>query len=440
MASIFSSDRLTATVANIVLQLLPTGTQGAVRIVPDGPTIRPLAFGERGRLLADSVQALDPVGLAIDLISAAATGVAAGDVSSPCKAVALAMAGAELEAPALSITTAAAARSRGWSLESINAQPAEQVDRIALEAQEQAQSGWNRIVFTQQAPLTDTDTVVRALAARLVNRVDSDYLSMINAAPSPQGHSREIAAQTQDHFQQQTGSVSAHHSAGGSERHQAPGSAPVTRAVNHSPVEAHADGNVVDRAVKNTAPEPTAGAKPAADVVSSARQSVCVTPGGSASKAAAQAASDRQTHLSMPAGDLYTQKTQQPLTQQQASRHPTPEQFQNRPGAPIDAGRSSPPEPDRQSRRHDVSAAANSSKQSVLTTSTQSFASSSWPDSAAKPLARKVSSGVVDTVVWSDDLSAVRPRTREPAIPDILTIADRIGLLLDEEADLRGIE
>ncbi|OPY93303.1 MAG: hypothetical protein A4E73_00254 [Syntrophaceae bacterium PtaU1.Bin231] len=178
MPLIFAPESGEAIVGSERISFVPVGDDGSVRVSgPSGSIIRPLRFGERTRLLVDALQADDPPVFCSDLLVHAATNAPADTLSTGGKALALLLAGGNIDAPSLSRTVAVVAEATGWPQEIINAKTAIEIDRMAFDLTPQ-NPGWNRIVFPRQGAV-DADAIIAELATGLLNRTDEDMIRLV---------------------------------------------------------------------------------------------------------------------------------------------------------------------------------------------------------------------------------------------------------------------
>jgi hypothetical protein len=152
-----------AVVGDLTIEVAPIGSGGAIRV--GQVMLRPLGFGERSRVVADSAAAA-PGGLAAvaaAVLTAARAGL--GEAGVPARgprvqrvvveAVAMHLAGARTDHRALGFAESAAlaARSFGWTAEQVLGADADAVDRLvdAVAPVLDDAPGWNRILITGTA-------------------------------------------------------------------------------------------------------------------------------------------------------------------------------------------------------------------------------------------------------------------------------------------------
>ena len=162
------------------------GSFGEIRLHgPDGTVLRPLTFGERNLLTRRAGESSSPNEEVATSIRDAAivtrgSGPADQERDLTEKAVALMLAGATVEAPCFDTVTFLLGRSGGWALADIAGATASEVDRIAssLTPKQTPGSlgdGWHRIVLIDEknsARGEDLSVLVADLAGRLLARLD----------------------------------------------------------------------------------------------------------------------------------------------------------------------------------------------------------------------------------------------------------------------------
>ena len=174
-AVIFESDY--TLVAGRCIPMRDVGAHGEMQIGGAfGPILRPLSYGERTRIVlraAGSRRAIDNVSSAV--LRAAL--VQAGECERLiAEILALALAGAELDAPTFAETALTVARAAGWGIRQINEAEADEIDRLAITlggtATPREDDGWHRIVFADDAAATSLEGVRCDLAERLIARAE----------------------------------------------------------------------------------------------------------------------------------------------------------------------------------------------------------------------------------------------------------------------------
>jgi hypothetical protein len=162
------------------------GSSGELRLHgPDGTVLRPLTFGERNLLTRRAAESSSPDEEVATLIRDAAIVTRGLGPTGPERdltetAVALMLAGATVEAPCFDTVTFLLGRSGGWSLADIAGAMASEVDRLALsqtpkQSPESQGDGWHRIVLVDEQHSTrgeDLNALVADLAGRLLARLD----------------------------------------------------------------------------------------------------------------------------------------------------------------------------------------------------------------------------------------------------------------------------
>lgn len=180
-----------AVIGAVYVPISAAGTNGELRVGGDaGPVLRPLAFGERTRIvarMATSPQAAEGLGAA--LIEAAL--VEAGEADGLLvEILAMTLAGADAQGPLFSAAALTLAQALGWDMRRLNALEAAEVDRLALHLggppPAEADDGWSRIVFVA-APPSSPETIRRQLALQLLARAAPDLATIdaqTDAAPA----------------------------------------------------------------------------------------------------------------------------------------------------------------------------------------------------------------------------------------------------------------
>ncbi|MBL0174645.1 MAG: hypothetical protein IPP94_05155 [Ignavibacteria bacterium] len=178
-------------IGDIVVPVGFSGSTGDVQVFPPaGPVLRPLSFGERYRVVERAAFAPDAAGSLLRSIVERATVVASrrelGDGERRvCEALALHLAGADSDAPCFADSMLLLAGTCGWSYDEIEHVEAARVDRLARRIQPAAGEtgdGWNRVVFAPREA-TDVETIARALAMRLLERLDDSPFASATTQP-----------------------------------------------------------------------------------------------------------------------------------------------------------------------------------------------------------------------------------------------------------------
>ena len=133
-----------------VVTIAAAGSRGEIQVGgPDGPILRPLTFGERTRAVVRARTTSTPrAGVAGAILQAATAQSGVGE-RPVLELLALALAGAEQDAPPFTATVALLARSLGWDYARLTAAEAADVDRLAiyLAGSPPASSSWNQLLL-----------------------------------------------------------------------------------------------------------------------------------------------------------------------------------------------------------------------------------------------------------------------------------------------------
>src|ERR1051325_5172244 len=124
--------------------------EGVHVLPPAGPVIRPLAFGERTRIVLSAIGS-PAARLSLSKGIAHTATVECGESAEAIQqCIALALSGAAVDAPPFGQCTILVAMATGWQPDVISRLPAVEVDYLAMHlAPVKEDSGWNRIVFGQ---------------------------------------------------------------------------------------------------------------------------------------------------------------------------------------------------------------------------------------------------------------------------------------------------
>lgn len=161
-----------ALIGDTLVPVREAGSHGELQVGgPAGPVLRPLTFGERTRVVTRA--AGSPA--ALDILCA---GVLQAALLQPGEAdrlvqeiVALAMAGADQDAPPFAETVLRVARTAGWELRQLYDAEAAEVDRLAVYlGGRPPDSGWTQILFAGNA--VSLASVRQELAEQLLRRAD----------------------------------------------------------------------------------------------------------------------------------------------------------------------------------------------------------------------------------------------------------------------------
>ncbi|WP_134681104.1 hypothetical protein [Paracoccus ravus] len=178
-----------ARLADRSFAIAPGAGDGALRLLPDGPELRMLRFGERGRLARDALRAAAPEA---ELAQAALRLATVAPGRHPAAAaLALHLAGAGAERIGFVLAQSLVARHLGWSPAAISEAVAAEIDLLAGEWHRSTQSapgGWTRVVF-EAAPAggeESLDSLAESLARDLLTRAmmgtETEALSAISVA------------------------------------------------------------------------------------------------------------------------------------------------------------------------------------------------------------------------------------------------------------------
>jgi hypothetical protein len=190
-----------ALIGGTVMAVSQAGPGGELQIGgSSGPILRPLRFGERTRVVvsaASSPSALDS--LCRGILHAATVQEGTGDRTVQ-EVLALALAGADQEAPSFAASALRVARAAGWEFNQLYEAEAAEVDRLAIYlGGPTPDSGWNRIVFASSA---DTlEGVRRELGEQLLKRADpfAGDVEAESSATAPMGDSAVYASTVGGH-------------------------------------------------------------------------------------------------------------------------------------------------------------------------------------------------------------------------------------------------
>jgi hypothetical protein len=150
---------------------MSAAANGALRFGgADGRVLRPLTFGERTELVS-AASALPAARDAVAAgILAAATLERGAGATSLMEVLAMWLAGAAFDAPDFMETTLLVARAAGWPPHELFTAPAREVDRLAVHLDEQRRtSEWKSLVFAE-APAETIEAVRARFADRLLRR------------------------------------------------------------------------------------------------------------------------------------------------------------------------------------------------------------------------------------------------------------------------------
>ncbi|HEY3185160.1 MAG TPA: hypothetical protein VGJ77_20130 [Gaiellaceae bacterium] len=194
MSVVFDLGAGQARLGTTVVPIAAAGRNGELRVGGRrGPVLRPLAFGERTRVVAGVRHTSDPREAVAAAVAAAAL-VHRGRLESRVQdVVALALAGAGETAPPFGETALVVARAAGWDYARLMDADAAEVDRLARQlGARPLRSGWSRFVLAGDAA-GELDAIRRELAQELLDRGDEapidleDAVGVPEAPPSPAG-------------------------------------------------------------------------------------------------------------------------------------------------------------------------------------------------------------------------------------------------------------
>lgn len=138
---------------------------------PAGPVLRALRFGERTEVVAAASALARPRDAIASAVLAAATVSAGSGERTLMEVLALWLAGAEWEAPRFTDTALLVGRAAGWPLQDLLAAPATEVDRLAVHLTEEQRGGgaWKSIVFLPP-PAVDPHEIRARFVEELLRR------------------------------------------------------------------------------------------------------------------------------------------------------------------------------------------------------------------------------------------------------------------------------
>jgi hypothetical protein len=186
-------DHEVATFAGESVTISEASPSGSLRVA-GGPVIRPLSFSERNRIVLRASGAPDPVERVYSGILRAATtdaGETTGCSAEAVQIMALALAGATLEAPSFAASALLVARATGWGPVELAEAEAAEVDRLAIQLSgPPEESGWSRLVFPAESG--SRESLRRELAANLLERAvassSTDFFhALTRTSPLPSG-------------------------------------------------------------------------------------------------------------------------------------------------------------------------------------------------------------------------------------------------------------
>lgn len=177
-----------ARIGEVVLVVAEAGSRGELRVGgPEGPVLRPLAFGERTRIVTRALAASNPrESVCAGILRAATVSPGVFD-SRALEVMALILAGAACpEAPAFADALLLVARGAGWAPEQLAEAEAAEVDRLAIHLGGRPhphRSSWNRLVFLS-APEDSLEAARAELADDLLARAEVGPAGEKDSEPS----------------------------------------------------------------------------------------------------------------------------------------------------------------------------------------------------------------------------------------------------------------
>jgi hypothetical protein len=172
-----------ALIGNTLVPARAAGTHGELQVGDvSGPVLRPLTFSERTRLVtraAVAPTALDS--LCASVLHAATVQPGRHADRMVQEILALTLAGADQDAPVFAETVLRVARATGLELRQLYEAEAAEVDRLAMYlGGPPADAGWTRIVFARGEETLES--IRQELGARLLQRADA-FAAAITAEP-----------------------------------------------------------------------------------------------------------------------------------------------------------------------------------------------------------------------------------------------------------------
>lgn len=180
---VFDAAAGVARVGSTVVPVTDAGADGSLRVGgAAGPVLRPLAFGERTRVVSRARAAPDPRESVCAGVRGAATVVPGEGDPVLLDVIALALCGADEPAPPFADAALLVARAAGWDPSQLLEAPAAEVDRLARQlGGAPSASGWTRFVFADDDG-GELEEIRAELAEALLERVDE---AAGEAAPAP---------------------------------------------------------------------------------------------------------------------------------------------------------------------------------------------------------------------------------------------------------------
>ncbi len=152
------------------VEMSSAGATGEVRFYGAGGTVlRPLRFSERTELVTAASAQVSPRDAVAASVLAAATVERGGGARDVLEILALWLAGAAWDAPPFLDTALVVGRAAGWSLQDLLGAHATEVDRLAVHLAEQERGAWNAIVFLPP-PAEELSDIRARFADQLLRR------------------------------------------------------------------------------------------------------------------------------------------------------------------------------------------------------------------------------------------------------------------------------
>jgi hypothetical protein len=171
------------------VEMSSAGASGEVRFCGAGGTVlRPLRFSERTELVTAAAAQASPRDAVAASVLAAATVERGRGARDVLEILALWLAGAAWDAPPFLDTTLVVGRAAGWSLQDLLGAHATEVDRLAVHLAEQERGGWNAIVFLPP-PAEELSDIRARFADQLLRRSAAGRAS--ESAPATARRARE---------------------------------------------------------------------------------------------------------------------------------------------------------------------------------------------------------------------------------------------------------
>ena len=161
-----------ARLGRTIVPVAVAGVRGELRVGgAEGPTLRPLTFGERDRAAALAAMSSDArEELSAAIVAAATVRLGTGDPVVH-EIVALVLAGAGIEdAPAFCECALRIAQATGWDYRQVADSEAANIDRLALSLhRSESEARWNRLAFAED-PAEELDSIRAELIDNLLRR------------------------------------------------------------------------------------------------------------------------------------------------------------------------------------------------------------------------------------------------------------------------------